>query len=85
MDAVNKRIQQLKEKYPDYLILLRCDDEYQSYHEDAETISKCLNIRLFEIEGHKYCAFNYKNFDTYLRMLIKAGHKVALLENILKQ
>lgn len=77
----------LKEQYPQCLMLFRVGDFYEAYGEDAEIVSKDLNILLTK----KDCGDNQKipmagvphhSVKPYLRNLIKHGHKVAIAEQM---
>lgn len=82
-----KQYKQMKEKYPDHLLLFRVGDFYESFSEDARTVSEVLGITLVrkpsrttpdkELAGMPLYAL-----DQYLPRLIKAGNKVAIIEEL---
>lgn len=66
-----------KENHPDYIILVRDKDWYHSYNEDAEMMSKILNLTMIHKEE---VAFPHYKIDTYLPIIIRNGHKVAITD-----
>ena len=71
---------QLKEKYPDTLILLRCGDFYEAYDDDAQVCAKTLGITLTKrgSENTRMAGFPHHALDTYLPKLIRAGYRVVI-------
>lgn len=79
----------LKKKYPDALMLFRCGDFYETYCEDAIIAAQVLGITLTHRnnKGAKTAAtemagFPYHALDTYLPRLIRAGHRVAICDQL---
>jgi len=77
----------LKEQHPHCIMLFRVGDFYEAYGEDAETISKDLNILLTKKdcgEGQKIpmAGVPHHSVKPYLRNLVKKGHKVAIAEQM---
>ena len=78
---------QVKKQHSDAILLCRVGDFYEAFFEDAELIARLLEIAL-TARSHK----NQKNppppmagiphhaLDSYLYKLVKAGHKIAILE-----
>jgi DNA mismatch repair protein MutS len=77
----------IKEKYADAIVLFRLGDFYEMFGEDAETASKVLQIALTTREKSKdnpvpMCGVPYFAAESYIAKLIKAGHKVAVCEQM---
>lgn len=77
----------IKEKYPDAIVLFRLGDFYEMFGEDAETASKILQIALTTRDKAKdnptpMCGVPYFASESYISKLIKAGHKVAVCEQM---
>lgn len=73
----------LKEKHPDALLLLRCGDFYELWLSDAEIGADVLGLTLTRRpDGVPICAFPYMALDTYLPKLIRAGHRVAICDDL---
>jgi len=72
----------IKREHAGYLLLYRMGDFYETFDEDAETISNALNIALTKRTGHgeKLAGIPYHALDKYLPILIKQGYKVAIAE-----
>ena len=77
-----------KKQYPDAILLFRVGDFYETFAEDAVTISRDLNITLTsrqkDDEGNKIplAGVPYHALEAYLAKLIKAGHKVAICDQV---
>ena len=83
----------LKEKQPDALVLMRVDDRYETYQEDARKIAGITNLPLKSSSTSKgpdgkdavFVAFPSDKLEHYLTMLVGAKQTVALADNIDKQ
>jgi len=75
-----------KEKHPDALLLFRMGDFYETFFEDAKTVSQVLGITLTSRGKDETKAplagIPYHALDKYLGQLIQAGHTVALCEQV---
>ena len=78
----------LKSKHPDAILLFRCGDFYETYQEDAELASSILGITLTHRNnkgpqpGIEMAGFPHHALDTYLPKLIRAGHRVAICDQL---
>lgn len=80
---------QVKKQHGDAILLCRVGDFYEAFFEDAELISRLLEITL-TARSHKnqkqpsppMAGIPHHALDSYLYKLVKAGHKVAILEQI---
>ena len=74
----------LKRKHPDALLLFRCGDFYECYDEHAEKAAECLGITLtvHNSTGRKIAGFPHHALDTYLPKLIRAGHRIAICDQL---
>ena len=83
-----KQFYDLKAKHPDALLLFRCGDFYETYCDDAVTASRVLGITLTRRNNKGQAAaiemagFPYHALDTYLPRLIRAGHRVAICDQL---
>ncbi len=86
MTPLMKQYTSIKCKYPDAILLFRVGDFYESFNQDAETISKLLNIVLTKRQcdsGRVYLAgFPYTALDKYLPLLVRAGNRVAICDQL---
>lgn len=78
----------LKAKHPDAIMLFRCGDFYETYCEDAVTASKVLGITLTHRNSKgkgqtiEMAGFPHHALDAYLPKLIRAGHRVAICDQL---
>ncbi|HRP36387.1 MAG TPA: DNA mismatch repair protein MutS [Candidatus Dojkabacteria bacterium] len=76
----------LKDKYPDCILLFRLGDFYEAFDEDAKTISKVLGITLTgrgKAENRiPMAGIPHHALKQYLPKLIKNGNKVALADQL---
>ncbi len=66
----------------DAVLLFRLGDFYEEFFEDAETVSRALELTLTRRQGIPMCGFPYHALDSYLPRLIAAGLKVAIAEQV---
>ena len=77
----------VKKQHEDAILLCRVGDFYEAFFEDAELIARLLEIAL-TARSHKnqksppppMAGIPHHALDSYLYKLVKAGHKVAILE-----
>lgn len=82
-----KQYNAIKAKYPGALLLFRVGDFYETFGQDAIAASKVLDIVLTrrgngsasEIE---LAGFPHHALDTYLPKLVRAGHRVAICDQL---
>ena len=77
----------LKAKHPDAVMLFRCGDFYETYSEDAVTASEILGITLTKRANGQgktveMAGFPHHALDTYLPILIRAGRRVAICDQL---
>ena len=74
---------ELKQKHPERILLLRYNDFYHICGEDARDASEILNIALLRKEDESaeaIASFPFHALDTYLPKLIRAGKRVAICD-----
>ncbi len=77
----------IKAKYPDAMLLFRVGDFYETFGEDAVKASEVLGIVLTKrgagSESETALAgFPHHSLNTYLPKLVKAGHRVAICDQL---
>ncbi|MDY4059615.1 MAG: DNA mismatch repair protein MutS [Alloprevotella sp.] len=83
-----RQFQDLKAKHPDAILLFRCGDFYETYLGDAVLASQILGITLTRRNNGKssspteMAGFPYHALDIYLPRLIRAGHRVAICDQL---
>ena len=85
--------QDLKEKHPDAVLLMRKGDFYEAFGEDAKKVSVSTGLKEqhvvkegFEVmegeRGVSYVNFKNSSLDKYLPKLVRDGHRVAIVDNL---
>ncbi|MBU4334420.1 MAG: DNA mismatch repair protein MutS [Candidatus Omnitrophica bacterium] len=82
-----KQYNAIKAKNQDSILLFRLGDFYEMFFEDARIVSKKLDIVLTSRgkgAGSKIpmCGFPHHAAENYIARLVKAGHKVAICEQM---
>lgn len=84
-----KQFNEIKEQYPDALLLFRCGDFYEAYAQDANEASRILGItKTHRSTGNKsneiiaMAGFPFHALDTYLPKLVRAGKRVAICDQL---
>src|ERR1700761_1329636 len=77
----------IKQRYPDAILLFRVGDFYETFGEDAIVASKVLGITLTKrnngaASSSELAGFPYHALDTYLHKLVRAGHRVAVCDQL---
>src|ERR1700723_598201 len=77
----------VKKQHPSALLLFRLGDFYELFYEDAVVASKILQITLTSRNKEKdqawpMCGVPYHAAKNYIARLIRAGHKVAICEQM---
>lgn len=80
-----KKFQELKKKHPDAILLARVGDTYECYKEDAKIAASVLNLMLTKRDGELILSFPHRALDTYLPMIIRAGKRVAIMDELKPQ
>ncbi len=76
------RYQGLKEKHPDAIFLVQVGETYQCYNEDAENVSKATGVALTFNNDQAEASFPQRALDIYLPKLVRAGYRIAIMEDI---
>jgi len=77
----------IKQKYPDAILLFRVGDFYETFGQDAVLASSILGITLTKrnssaASSSELAGFPHHALDTYLHKLVKAGHRVAICDQL---
>lgn len=77
----------VKEQYPDVILMYRLGDFYEMFFDDAVTVSRELELTLTGRdcglpERAPMCGVPYHAVDTYVSRLINKGYKVAICEQL---
>ncbi|MBI4338236.1 MAG: DNA mismatch repair protein MutS [Chloroflexi bacterium] len=82
-----RQYQRVKRRYPDCILLFRMGDFYETFGEDARVAAHELQITLTGRplgKGHRepMAGIPYHALEGYLARLIRAGHRVAICEQL---
>ena len=83
-----RQFREMKSANPDAILLFRCGDFYETYCEDAVTASAVLGITLTRRNQKgsqattEMAGFPFHALDNYLPRLIRAGHRVAICDQL---
>ncbi|OSZ80360.1 DNA mismatch repair protein MutS [Chitinophagaceae bacterium IBVUCB2] len=77
----------IKQKYPDAILLFRVGDFYETFGQDAVLTSQILGITLTKrnngaASSSELAGFPHHALDTYLHKLVRAGHRVAICDQL---
>ena len=82
-----RQYRQIKDKYPDTIMLFRVGDFYETFEDDAKITSSVLGITLTKRANGAasevpLAGFPFHALDTYLPKLVKAGYRVAVCDQL---
>lgn len=82
-----KQYNQFKSQHPDAILLFRVGDFYETFGEDAILTSQILGIVLTRRANGsasyiELAGFPHHSIDAYLPKLVRAGHRVAICEQL---
>lgn len=85
-NGLMEQYREIKEQYPDALLLFRMGDDYELYAQDAVDASKILNIGSSTTnrlgEQTIFAQFPYRALDSFLPKLVRAGRRLAICDPI---
>ena len=78
---------EIKKAYPEHILFFRLGDFYEMFFEDAKKASRILEVVLTSRSAGSagkipMCGIPYHSADSYIAKLIKAGHKIAICEQV---
>lgn len=82
-----KQYLQIKQEYPDVILLYRIGDFYEMFFEDAQIASKLLDITLTSRNKNDpnpvpLCGVPHHSVEPYIAKLISKGRKVAICDQV---
>lgn len=78
-----RQFTRFKQRHPDCVLLFRIGDFYETFDDDAVTISKALGLTLTKrSEGVPMAGVPHHQLEVYLRRLIQQGFRVAVCEQV---
>jgi len=82
-----RQYRQIKQRYPDTIVLFRLGDFYETFEEDAAITARVCGIALTRRNNGAagdvpMAGFPHHQLDTYLAKLVRAGYRVAVCEQL---
>jgi len=82
-----RQYRQIKQRYPDTIVLFRLGDFYETFEEDAAITAQVCGIALTRRNNGAagdvpMAGFPHHQLDTYLPKLVRAGYRVAVCEQL---
>ena len=87
LSPLMRQYREVKQSHRDAILFFRVGDFYEMFFEDAEIASRALSIALTARDKHRpepvpLCGVPYHAALTYIAKLLKAGHTVALCDQV---
>ena len=78
---------EIKQKYPDAILLFRVGDFYETFGADAVNAARVLGITLTKRnsgnpDAMELAGFPHHALDAYLHKLVKGGYRVAVVDQL---
>jgi len=80
--AAGKQWQRMKERHPGTVLMYRIGDFYETFGDDAQILSKTTGVTLTKRYGTDMAGVPHHQLETYLKKLISAGKRVAVVEKV---
>ena len=77
-----KQYLRFKAEHPDAILFFHLGDFYEAFFDDAEILSRELDIVLTSRNGHPMAGVPIRRGTTYLNQLLKKGYKVAVCQQV---
>src|SRR6516225_707188 len=78
-----QQYREAKERHPGMLLLFRMGDFYELFFDDAEVVARVLGLTLTSRDKTiPMAGFPHHALETHLRKLLRAGHRVAVCDQV---
>src|SRR5580693_10428955 len=78
-----QQYREAKERHPGMLLLFRAGDFYELFFEDAEVVARVLGLTLTSRDKTiPMAGFPHHALENHLRKLLRAGHRVAICDQV---
>src|SRR5436853_1652134 len=83
MTPMMQQYREAKERHPGMLLLFRMGDFYELFDADAETAGRVLGLALTSRDKSiPMAGFPHHALDAHVRKLVRAGHSVAVCDQV---
>lgn len=73
---------QIRAEYPNYILFFRLGDFYEMFADDAEKMSKELELALTSRAGVPMCGVPHHACTQYIKRIVENGHRLAICEQV---
>ena len=77
-----KQYWRFKAETPDAILFYHLGDFYETFYEDAQTVSRELDIVLTSRNGHPMAGVPIRRGESYMQQLLQRGYKVAVCQQV---
>src|SRR5438067_2592767 len=78
-----QQYREAKERHPGMLLLFRAGDFYELFFDDAEVVARVLGLTLTSRDKTiPMAGFPHHALEIHLRKLLRAGHRVAICDQV---
>ncbi|MCA9399726.1 MAG: DNA mismatch repair protein MutS, partial [Candidatus Omnitrophica bacterium] len=82
-----KQYHTIKNKHKNCILLFRLGDFYEMFYDDAKEVSRTLDLVLTSrgknaAQRIPMCGFPHHSAEGYIARLVKAGHKIAICDQV---
>ncbi|MFO8034450.1 MAG: DNA mismatch repair protein MutS [Candidatus Bipolaricaulota bacterium] len=77
-----QQYQEMKEQYPDSILLFQLGDFYETFYDDAALAARELDITLTARDGIPMAGIPVRKAELYVQRLLRRGHRVALCPQV---
>jgi ParB/RepB/Spo0J family partition protein len=78
--SLRKKLDEMRAKFPNNVLLFNVGDFYEAYDSDAEFVAEVLGLTLTKKGDTKMAGFPRHSLDTYLPKLVRTGKRVAMCD-----
>ena len=65
----------------DVIVVIRSNETYYTFGDDARILGAAIGVSVYTCKGRQTATFPAVALDTYLPRIIRAGHRVAIVDN----
>jgi DNA mismatch repair protein MutS len=77
-----QQYREAKAAHPGMLLAFRMGDFFEFFDADAAVVSRLLDLKLTKRDGREMAGFPHQALDAYLSKLLRAGHRVAVCDQV---
>ena len=72
----------IKKEHPNEILFFRLGDFYEMFYEEAQEVSRLLNLTLTHRTDTPMCGIPYHASKIYIARLLRLGKKIAICEQV---